>query len=197
MNKKSTNSAFGIIFSGDVTFSGPMFDIHDNEHIHFHNDIRQPREDEDEGEWEAVNLKFFNMKKYGSDEKQQKLRKILTYATTKIDVNNGRDWFCVYAAYRYAEGNISSKLEYVEFFTDIEILLPGVLKRINPQESGYKRYKTYSELLRREADNWYIFDGSMPPVNEMVYHPSLGCSPSQFNRYSRIIKALYKMILKI
>lgn len=26
--------AFGVTFSGNVTFQGPMFDIHDNEHIH-------------------------------------------------------------------------------------------------------------------------------------------------------------------
>ena len=27
-------SAFGVQFTGKVTFQGPMFDIHDNEHVH-------------------------------------------------------------------------------------------------------------------------------------------------------------------
>jgi hypothetical protein len=32
--KKKKKSAFGVVFSGEVTFHGPMFDIHDNEHVH-------------------------------------------------------------------------------------------------------------------------------------------------------------------
>ena len=43
-NKKTKKkSAFGVVFSGDVTFQGPMFDIHDNGQIHLHN-FRLPPE---------------------------------------------------------------------------------------------------------------------------------------------------------
>ena len=34
MEEGKKKRAFGVTFSGDVTFHGPMFDIHDNEHIH-------------------------------------------------------------------------------------------------------------------------------------------------------------------
>lgn len=153
--------------------------------------------EEEEEPWKAVDLKFFDMKKYGSDEKQQKLRKLLKYAANKIDTNNGRDWFCVYAANRYVEESLGTKLEYVEFFSDIELLLPGVLKRIRENETGYKRYKSYSELLRREAEDWYVFDGSLPPINEMVYSRSLGCTEGQFKRISIIIKDLYRQMKAI
>ena len=40
MNQKK-KSAFGVTFTGNVTFQGPMFDIHDNEHVHLHT-VKEP-----------------------------------------------------------------------------------------------------------------------------------------------------------
>lgn len=52
----------GVTFSGDVTFQGPMFDIHDNEHVHIghpsdgrgmgaaENDVSQQQVSQHEGE---------------------------------------------------------------------------------------------------------------------------------------------------
>ena len=195
-NKKSFA---GVTFSGSVTFNGPMFDIHDNQHVHIHAARMTPEEEADpsDEEWEMKELKFFDMKKYGSAEKQQQLRSILRDVTKRIDVNNGRDWFCVYAADRYVGECLGTKYNYVEFFTDIETLLPGILKRVNELESGYKRYKAYSELLRREADNWFVFNGSLPPINEMVYKLAFGCTEDQFKKYRIIIKDLYKQMREI
>ena len=34
MEKMKDNSMTGVTFNGNVTFNGPMFDIHDNEHVH-------------------------------------------------------------------------------------------------------------------------------------------------------------------
>lgn len=34
MDNNKNKRAFGVTFSGNVTFHGPMFDIHDNEHVH-------------------------------------------------------------------------------------------------------------------------------------------------------------------
>ena len=34
MENNKKRHAFGVTFTGDVTFQGPMFDIHDNEHVH-------------------------------------------------------------------------------------------------------------------------------------------------------------------
>ena len=34
MENNKKNHAFGVTFTGNVTFQGPMFDIHDNEHVH-------------------------------------------------------------------------------------------------------------------------------------------------------------------
>ena len=200
MKKKRTTNMFGVNIEGDLTINGPMYDIHDNKNLHFYYGGTKPiteEKDEEEEPWKAVDLNFFDMKKYGSDEKQQKLRKLLKYAAKKIDTNNGRDWFCVYAADRYVEDSLGTKLEYVEFFSDIELLLPGVLKRIRENETGNKRYKPYSELLRREADNWYVIEGNLPPINEMVYSLAFGCNDVQFKRYCKIIKDLYRQMKAI
>ena len=32
--KKKSSEALGVTFNGSVTFNGPMFDIHDNAHVH-------------------------------------------------------------------------------------------------------------------------------------------------------------------
>ena len=34
MEERRNRRAFGVTFTGNVTFHGPMFDIHDNEHVH-------------------------------------------------------------------------------------------------------------------------------------------------------------------
>lgn len=182
----------GFAIYGDIHVAGPMFDVHDNGQVYIDGVLQKRHVEEEPEEWEMKDLKFFSMKKYSSEEKQLKLRDIIHYAATKINVNNGREWFCLYAAERYLEDCLGVKLEYVEFFSDIEVMMPDVLKKINPAEVGYKRYKCYSELLRREAEDWFVSNGSLPPINELVYDSRFGCNKEQFKKCSKIIKDLYK-----
>ena len=44
MENNKKRHAFGVTFTGDVTFQGPMFDIHDNEHVHISAE-RMPHEE--------------------------------------------------------------------------------------------------------------------------------------------------------
>lgn len=39
MSEKKQNEGFGVTFTGNVSFSGPMFDIHDNENVHINVDM--------------------------------------------------------------------------------------------------------------------------------------------------------------
>lgn len=39
--EKKGKDLMGVTFNGDVTFQGPMFDIHDNEHVHIGNPSQQ------------------------------------------------------------------------------------------------------------------------------------------------------------
>lgn len=147
--------------------------------------------------FEPVELKFFDARRYNSDEKQMLLRKLMLDTARKIDVNNGRDWFCLYAAERYSQGCLGSKQGYVDFFSDIEKLAPEVLKKINQAETGYKRYKDYAELLSREVENWFVFNKCLPPINELLYQPKFGCDRDVFMRYSQVIKDLSKRMKDI
>ncbi len=41
MDRKSSD-ALGVTFTGSVTFNGPMFDIHDNQHVHIGVQMQEP-----------------------------------------------------------------------------------------------------------------------------------------------------------
>ena len=43
MDRKSSD-ALGVTFTGSVTFNGPMFDIHDNQHVHIGVQMPEPEQ---------------------------------------------------------------------------------------------------------------------------------------------------------
>ncbi len=165
MEKKS-NTLQGVTFNGSVTFNGPMFDIHDNQHVHVSMQGNTPQQ-VDSDEYEYVDLKFFDERKFDTLEKQNALRRVMKRMLPKMDVDNGRDWVAIYIAYHYYVNREFIMLGYADFFSDIEGLLPGVLTRINQEvEKGDKRYKAYTMLLQRECQNWFIVDECLPPKQE-------------------------------
>jgi hypothetical protein len=46
--KKKQQSALGVIIKGKITINGPMFDIHDNQHVHISKDLLSEQEDEND-----------------------------------------------------------------------------------------------------------------------------------------------------
>jgi hypothetical protein len=54
MNNETKTQTLGNIFHGNVTFNGPMFDIHDNAHVVIHNSRME--EPEAEGEYPPERL---------------------------------------------------------------------------------------------------------------------------------------------
>ena len=44
--KKKQQSALGVIIKGKITINGPMFDIHDNQHVHISKDLLSELEDD-------------------------------------------------------------------------------------------------------------------------------------------------------
>lgn len=50
MDRKSSD-ALGVTFTGSVTFNGPMFDIHDNQHVHI--GVQMPEADQQPQQQEA------------------------------------------------------------------------------------------------------------------------------------------------
>ena len=147
---------------------------------------------------EPVTLKFFGQRLYVTSAEQQNLREILKESLHEIDVTNGRDWFAYFAAYRYVQKQNSAKIGYVDFFTDIELLLPGVLTMLNTDKKGDKRYKHYTSQIAKEANNWFVDKGKLPPINNLVYSSyHFGCHQHTFDKLEKIIKVLFKKISQL
>lgn len=46
--KKKQQSALGVTIKGNITINGPMFDIHDNQHVHISKDLLSDQDDEND-----------------------------------------------------------------------------------------------------------------------------------------------------
>ncbi len=126
-------------------------------------DIEDAEVIDDENIIELIDLKFFDMKRWGTLEAQQKLRSVLQGLISRMDVDSGRDWVAPYIAYHYVQGRLSLMKGYAAYFADIEALLPGLLSKINAAEpKGDKRYKKYTEALSDECSKWFVNEGCLP-----------------------------------
>ena len=116
---------------------------------------------------ELVDTVFFDRKKFGTIERQERLRNAIRGVLSKLDVDNGRDWIVVYIAYHYfMECELIMKGQS-NFFKDIDALMPGLLTKVNHAETSCdKRYKAYSDLLRLECQKWFILNNCLPKVEE-------------------------------
>lgn len=162
--EKKANEAMGVTFNGNVTFQGPMFDIHNNQHVHV-NVNKQLKENDEDNEY--VDFVFFEDKRLSTMDAQNKLRRVLKSVLPRMDVDNGRDWIAVYIAYHYYIGREFIMKGQSDFFKDIHALLPGLLTKVNEEEtSNDKRFKAYSDLLRLECQKWFILDECLPPIPE-------------------------------
>ena len=88
-------------------------------------------------------------------------------------------------------GKLGTKGGYTDFFCDIEAFLPDMLTKINPDETGDKRYSRYTQMLGRVANNWFVDDGKLPPLNNLLFN-KVKCTKEQFDSYSLIIKNLWR-----
>ena len=158
--------------------------------------INGSKADDEEGgdeSHELVDLTFFSMKKYGTIESQEQLRRVLRSVTPKMDVDSGRDWVAVYISYHYLCGQVNRMKNYVGFFTDIEALLPDVFSKVKRDKKGDKRYKTYTEALSSECDNWFIEKGYLPPMNEWTTKKyTYGVDEERKKRIQELVKEIYQ-----
>lgn len=125
-----------------------------------------PKTPQDENCYEYVDFVFFDERKFGTMESQNKMRRVVMGVLPRMDADSGRDWVAVYIAYHYYIGREFIMKGQSDFFRDIDALLPGVLTKVNEQETGDKRYKAYSDLLRLECPKWFILDECLPPMQE-------------------------------
>lgn len=166
-----------------------------NAHVeHQHNYYGDKPEHKAE-EYELVDLKFFDA--FDTLEQQEKLRNALKDVLPRMDADSGRDWVAVYIAYHYYIGREFIMKGHSDFFADIEALLPGVLKKVNAGETGDKRYKAYTDLLRLECQNWFILNECLPPMTEWAsskYHYRV--DQTKRERIQQIVKDVYQGLKK-
>ena len=160
---KEKNMSSGITITGSITVNGPMFDIHDNQHVHVN--INKQLEQNDD-EYEFVNLVFFDKKLFGIYGRQIALRKVLREAFKRMLLDTGRDLVAVYIAYHFLKDQLYNLKGYTDFLQDIEGLMPGMLPKIKEDETNRSlRYKSYAESLAGECEKWFIDNGSLPDKN--------------------------------
>ena len=180
----------GVTFNGDVTFNGPLMDIHDNQHVTVV--MRgEGRQEPDDGEY--VDFAFFEDRRFCTMVSQEKMRRVLKGVLPRMDADSGRDWVAVYIAYHYYIGREFIMKGQADFFKDIDGLLPGVLTKVNARETGDKRYKSYTDLLRLECANWFVLDECLPPMREWTskrfcYH----VDDARRGRIQQLVKDIYQ-----
>lgn len=186
----------GATFTGNITIHGDMFNIHDNQHVHV-NVNRQPQQ-ADEEDYEYVDFVFFDDRRLSTMESQIAFRRILKSVLPRMDVDSGRDWVAVYIAYHYYIGREFIMKGQSDFFKDIDALLPGVLTKVNGQEtSGDKRYKAYSDLLRLECPKWFILDECLPPMREWTSKRfEYQVDDTRRRRIQQLVKDIYQGLKK-
>ena len=143
-------------------------------------------------------LQFFDMVQFGSEEKQPKLIAMLKEVVQQIDTTSGRGWFCIYAGYRYYKQQLAVSGGYVDFFADIEALVPDLLTKIDAAKVGEPRYHNYTQLLGREASAWYMDGKKLPPLNEITsWKDRFDGDKNRYATSAKIIIDVYKRLKKI
>lgn len=110
---------------------------------------------------EMPELKFFHQV---SDKDAVEFKEVLRECIAKINTNGKKEWFCIYAAWRYYKKEHEKTGGFVDMFTDIDALFPGLLKDVRNDLPGNRRLKPYCDMLSYEYKLWAVADGKLPPM---------------------------------
>ena len=158
---KKGKELLGVTINGKVTINGPMFDIHDNKHVHITSSSKDVSVEDDD--FEFVNLVFFDTIYFGTYGRQLALRKVLKEAFKRMLLNTGRDLVAVFIAYHFLKDKLVNLTNYTDFIQDIDELMPDYLTNIKTDETNRgKKYKPYAESLSEECKKWFIDNGCLP-----------------------------------
>lgn len=157
------------------------------------------KEVKEDFEYELADFRFFTSEKFKTMVSQNQLRSLIQKIIPRMDVNTGRDWVIVYIAYHFYVNKLLRMKSYVDFFADIEAMLPDALPKINKAEvKGDKRYRAYTESLAQECDKWFIDDDCLPPSNEWKSQKYIyGVDNTRRLRITTIVTELYQGMKQI
>lgn len=162
-------SKSGIIVKGDLVLEKKVdYEVANVENGGIGIQINNRKEvQEEDKEFEFVNLVFFDTKLFGTYERQVALRSVLKEAFKRMLLDTGRDLVAVYIAYHFLKDQLQNLKGYTNFLQDIEGLMSGKLPNIKEDETNRSlRYKSYAESLATECEKWFIDDGCLPDKKE-------------------------------
>lgn len=136
---------------------------------------------------EMPEFKFFS---YVSDEKAVEFKEVLRECIAKIDTDGKKEWFCIYAAWRYYRRENAKGGGFVDFFTDIDTLFPGLLKDVRNDLPGNRRLKPYCDMLSYEYKLWAVDNGKLPPMQVWAHS-------DWTSRYQKNTKATIKRMQEL
>ena len=148
----------------------------------------------DDDDFECVNLQFFDSKKFGTYERQLALRNLFKKAFKQMALDTGRDLVAIYIAYHFLNDQLLLMEKFTDFFQDIDNLMPNRLPKVKDHvESRTLRYKSYIESLSTECEKWFIDNDCLPDrrmwkLNEYKYQ----VDDKRRKRIQNLVTEIYK-----
>ena len=197
MGKK--NEHLGVTFTGSVTFNGPMFDIHDNEHVHIGTPFveaevaEEVKEVAGEGDELLVN-DVFSDELFATNQQLLQLRTIINESVgigdqEKIDLSKGLEWYWLYQSIYDAglfetRSNRENVVTVVGFVRQIAEWLPDIIN-INDE----KRIRNICKSMSAEQGKWMMNGKSVNLVDIEANKQRLTAMKS--TKIKRIIRVAY------
>lgn len=110
---------------------------------------------------EMPEFRFFHQV---SDDMAVEFKELLRKCISQMDTEGKKEWFCLYAAWRFFQKEREVSGGFVDFFTDIDAMFPGLLKDIKRDDKTNRRFKPYCDMLSYEYKLWAVADGKLPPM---------------------------------
>lgn len=142
---------------------------------------------------ELPELKFFYQV---STQQFSDFKEALRNCLSKIDMYGKKEWFCIYAAWRFVCKERERAGGYVDFFVDINTLFPGLLKDLKRDEPGNRIYKPYTDMLSYEYKKWAV-DGDHLPSMQIWAHSDMlyryGNNKQTVINMQQLVRDFYKV----
>lgn len=142
---------------------------------------------------ELPELKFFSQV---STQQFSDFKEALRNCLSKIDMNGKKEWFCIYAAWRFVCREHERAGGYVDFFVDIDTLFPGLLKDLKRDEPGNRIYKPYTDMLSYEYKKWAVEYDHLPSMQIWAHSDMLeryGNNKQTVKIMQQLVRDFYKV----
>lgn len=136
---------------------------------------------------EMPEFRFFHQV---SDDMAVEFKELLRNCIAQIDTEGKKEWFCLYAAWRFFQKEREVSGGFVDFFTDIDAMFPGLLKDIKRDDKTNRRFKPYCDMLSYEYKRWAVADGKLPPMQVWTH----GDWTKQYNNSWDTIKRMQGLV---